>query len=56
MEKMINDHQFYSSPNIIRVTTLNSVRWTVYVAGMGDEKYTQNCGRKSWEEETIWKT
>jgi hypothetical protein len=29
-------HNFYASPNIIRVTKSRRMRWTEYVAGMGE--------------------
>jgi hypothetical protein len=46
-------HDFYCSPNIVRVVKSRTVR---KAETGGDEKYLQNCGRKTRRKETSWKT
>jgi hypothetical protein len=56
--KLHNDelHKLYSSPNIIRMIKSRRMRWTGYVARMGEKWNAYDICRKARREETTRKT
>jgi len=54
-KRNVEPNDLYSSPNIIRVIELKTMRWAGHVARMG-EKCTQGFGGETWGKETTWKT
>jgi hypothetical protein len=49
-------HNFYISPNIIRVIKSRRMRLAGHVAHVGDEKCVQNFGHNARKKETTRKT
>jgi hypothetical protein len=49
-------HNFYSSPNIIRMLKSRRMRWAGHVGRMEEEECIYDIGGKARRKETTWKT
>jgi hypothetical protein len=45
-------HDFYCSPNVIRMNKSKRIRWVGHVASMGEDECKQGCGGKGRRKET----